>query len=123
MISGFVILMTAANGSFLGFAVSRVVRLYPAFWVCCTITFLFTVFLGGERYSATLGQYLVNMTMLSDFLGVEPIDGVYWSLFVEIRFYILVALVLIIGRIHQVQALLVVWLLASAALEFFLSEN
>ena len=32
MISGFVILMTAASGSLKGFIVSRIVRLYPAVW-------------------------------------------------------------------------------------------
>src|SRR5881394_93905 len=40
MISGFVILMSVSSGSLRDFFVSRVVRLYPAFWVCCTITFL-----------------------------------------------------------------------------------
>lgn len=119
MISGFVILMTAAGGSLRGFAISRIVRLYPAFWACCTITFLVIVFFGEPHFTASIGQYLVNMTMLSDFVGVPSIDGAYWSLFVEIRFYALVAIVLIIGRIHQAQMFLFVWLLASIALEIY----
>lgn len=40
MISGFVILMTAAHAGLRDFVISRVVRLYPAFWACCTVTFL-----------------------------------------------------------------------------------
>jgi peptidoglycan/LPS O-acetylase OafA/YrhL len=75
MISGFVILMTAASGSLRGFVISRIVRLYPAFWACCTITFVAIVVLGTPRYSASVGQYLINMTMLSNFLYVEAIDG------------------------------------------------
>ena len=117
MISGFVILMTAARGSVRGFIISRVVRLYPAFWVCCTITFIVTIAIGAPRFSATISQYLVNMTLLSDFVGVRSIDGAYWSLFVEIQFYALVAGILIIGRIHQAQLFLIVWLFASVALE------
>ena len=116
MISGFVILMTAANGSLRDFAISRVVRLYPAFWACCTITFLVTIAIGGSRHTATIGQYLVNMTMLSGFVGVPSIDGAYWSLYVEIKFYALVALVLVAGKIHKSQMFIAVWLVASIAL-------
>lgn len=118
MISGFVILMTAANGSLRGFVVSRIVRLYPAFWACCTITFIVTIGIGEPRYSASISQYLINMTMLSDFLGVPSIDGAYWSLFVEIKFYALVAIILIMGRIHQAQLFIILWLIASVILEF-----
>jgi peptidoglycan/LPS O-acetylase OafA/YrhL len=118
MISGFVILMTAASGSLRGFVISRIVRLYPAFWACCTITFVAIVVLGTPRYSASVGQYLINMTMLSNFLYVEAIDGVYWSLGVELRFYALVAMVLLVGKIHQTELFIFFWLMASVVLEF-----
>jgi len=118
LISGFVILMTAAKGSLRSFAVSRIVRLYPAFWVCCTATFLAALVIGGGHFNATWGEYLVNMTMLSEFGGVPAIDGVYWSLFVEMRFYALVAVVLAIGKICNAQSLLVGWLVVSAFLTF-----
>ena len=117
MISGFVILMTAASGNLRRFIISRVVRLYPAFWACCTIAFAVTIVIGEPRYSASVGQYLVNMTMLSGFVGVPSIDGAYWSLFVELKFYALVALVLVIGRIHQAQTFIILWLVTSVALE------
>lgn len=119
MISGFVILMTAASGSLRTFIVSRVARLYPAFWICCTATFIAVITLGQGRYSASLGQYLVNMTMLGGFVGVAPIDGVYWSLFIELQFYAFVAVIIALGQIHRAQSFLVVWLLATAVLEFF----
>lgn len=119
MISGFVILMTASRGDLRSFTISRVVRLYPAFWAGCTLTFLAILWLGGDRYSAGLPQYLVNMTMLSGFVGVPSIDGVYWSLFIEMQFYVLVAAVIAIGRIGQAQWFLVAWLLATAALALF----
>jgi peptidoglycan/LPS O-acetylase OafA/YrhL len=113
MISGFVILMTAEHGSLRSFVTSRVVRLYPAFWACCTITFVVTLFLGPPRFSATLSQYLANMTMLNGFAGVNWIDGSYWTLFVEVKFYALVCAVLVTGRMRRVEFILTAWLLVS----------
>ncbi len=84
MISGFVILMTAAGGSLRKFLVSRIVRLYLAFWACCTLTFAVTAASGDPRFSTTMGHYLGNMTMLSGFFGVPLIDGAYCSLLVEL---------------------------------------
>ncbi len=110
IISGFVILMTASSGSARRFVIARVVRLYPAFWVCCTMTFIAILIAGGTRYSASLHQYAVNMTMLSEFLGVKPIDGAYWSLFVEMKFYWLVLVVLLLRQIHRAKELLGLWL-------------
>ena len=116
MISGFVILMTAADGNLRNFVVSRVARLYPAYWVCCTITFLATLSIGAPRYTATLAQYLANLTMISPYLGQPAMDGVYWSLLVEIRFYALVAIVLLLKKIHLAQHFIAVWLCLTAVL-------
>ncbi|MGH9409031.1 MAG: acyltransferase family protein [Vicinamibacterales bacterium] len=113
MISGFVILMTAASGSLRRFVVSRIVRLYPAFWACCTITFAASVLFGAAVLRVSAAQYAVNMSMLSGFVGVPSVDGVYWSLFVEMRFYALVAIVLLFGRIHRAELLIAFWLSVS----------
>jgi len=118
MISGFVILMTASSGSLKGFLISRFVRLYPAFWACCTITFIVTLAIGAPRFVASWSQYLVNMTMTSGFFGVPDMDGSYWSLFVEMKFYGMVAVVLLLRRIRYAEPLLVLWLVASVAQEF-----
>lgn len=119
MISGFVILMTAERSTLTGFVASRVARLYPAFWVCCTLTFVATVLIGAPVYDASWTQYLVNMTMLSDFVDVAPIDGVYWSLSVELRFYLLVGLLLHFRRLGAIETWLRGWLLVAAALELW----
>jgi peptidoglycan/LPS O-acetylase OafA/YrhL len=117
MISGFVVLMTAAASARLrDFCISRFVRLYPAFWTCCTITYLAGILLAAAQ-NVTFSQYVVNMTMVPGLFRVPLVEGAYWSLLVEIRFYALVAALLIIGKIHKVQHYLVMWLLASIALE------
>ena len=117
MISGFVILMTASSGSFKKFVISRIVRLYPAFWACCTITFIAILIVGDKRFTATFGQYLINLTMLNEFFGIRSIDGVYWSLAVEIHFYLLVALVLLAGQIRHALWFLVAWLAISILMD------
>ncbi|MDN7907670.1 acyltransferase [Burkholderia diffusa] len=119
MISGFVILMSAGNGSIKRFIASRASRLLPAFWVCCTITFLVTLAIGGDRFVATWPQYLVNMVTLGGGFGAEPIDGAYWSLSAELRFYRLVGILLIIGQIHRAERWLFVWLVATVLVEVF----
>jgi peptidoglycan/LPS O-acetylase OafA/YrhL len=119
MISGFVILMTAASGSLRSFFISRLVRLYPAFWAACTFTFILTILMGAPRYSATVEQYLINMTMLNGFFMVPDIDGAYWTLSIEILFYVLIGIVLLIGRIHQAEKMIALWLIASTAISLY----
>ncbi|UVK96607.1 acyltransferase [Pseudomonas sp. B21-048] len=123
MISGFVILMTASSNNLKVFFISRVVRLYPAFLVCCTITFLITLAIGQPRYTASFYQYIINMTLLSDLMGVPSIDGVYWSLFVEIKFYLMISILLGFKKIEKIETYLILWLLISAAAEAFTFEK
>jgi len=40
--------------------------------------------------------------MFQNYVGVESIDGVYWSLFVEMKFYILIALFLLANKIKRI---------------------
>lgn len=123
MISGFVILMTASNNNLKAFFISRVVRICPAFWVCCTLTFVITLAIGQPRYTADFYQYVMNMTFLSDVLGVLPIDGVYWSLFAEIKFYLMISILLGFKQIEKIESYLVAWLLISAVSEIFVMEK
>lgn len=113
MISGFVILMTAANNNVTGFISSRVIRLYPAYWASCTLTFLVVLYFGAPHFSATWHQYLINLSMFNGFMNIDHIDGAYWSLVIELRFYLLVILVLAIRKIHRAEAFLIGWLIIS----------
>jgi len=117
IVSGFVVFMgTACQGSASRFLIARVVRLYPAFWVCCTTTFLATLVVGGDRYTATLHQYLINLTLLSGFVNTPLIDGAYWVVFVEMRFYFLVFIVLALRVGAHWERLLILWLAVSLLL-------
>jgi len=110
IISGFVILMSASNSNTSKFLVGRVCRLYPAFIVSVSLTALFIYFLADNRFSINLYQYLTNLTMMSGFFGIRHVDGVYWSLLVEIKFYFLVTMILMLNLIRFAKPILLGWL-------------
>jgi peptidoglycan/LPS O-acetylase OafA/YrhL len=110
MISGFVILMSVQGKSAAQFLISRIARLYPVFWFCCSMTFLLSLIIRDPRHTYSISQYLLNMTMLNEFVGVDSIDGAYWILPVQIVFYFWIGLILRFHQLHRVGYLLGIWL-------------
>lgn len=95
VISGFVILMSAWGRPLPSFVGSRISRLYPAYWTSVLLTGgVLAVF---STSKVTTGQVAVNLTMLQSAVGVANVDGVYWTLWAELRFYVLIGLFLIVG--------------------------
>ncbi|GAB1689138.1 acyltransferase family protein [Krasilnikovia sp. M28-CT-15] len=119
MISGFAICLSAWGRSLGDFFVSRAARLYPAYWAAILITLTVTTLLpiGGyvPVYSHfSLADIGVNLTMLQEPLGVHPVDNVYWTLWTELRFYLLFALVVGRGLTYRRAVLFcVVWMTAA----------
>ncbi|MFI5937705.1 acyltransferase family protein [Actinoplanes sp. NPDC051494] len=93
LISGFVICMSAWGRSLGDFLRSRIVRLYPAYWAAVLLTFSVLTLWPIVRQPVSGSEMLVNLTMLHEPLGISPVDAVYWTLWVEARFYLLFALV------------------------------
>lgn len=84
VISGLVISRSANIESAADFARRRFLRLYPAVWICATIS-LIALLLAGGTFSSLLPVYLASLILLPKF---GEIDGVYWTLPIEISFYI-----------------------------------
>ncbi len=118
MISGFVIFASALGRSGFQFAVSRLTRIYSTFWVCMSITALGVWLLEGTASGLSWNQWLANLTLFSDALGVEKIDGVYWTLVVELKFYACVFALLAVGLISRYRWWLPLWLLAAWTFRF-----
>jgi peptidoglycan/LPS O-acetylase OafA/YrhL len=90
MISGFVIFMSISNiSSGRQFVVNRFARLYPIYWVCVSLTFLLHL-INEPLTQQLLVRYGVNLTMVQRYLGVDDLDGPYWSLAVELAFYVVI---------------------------------
>ena len=119
IISGYVVLLSAQGKTVRQFFVSRITRLYPAYWVACTLTFLVKIIWGAgtnarlqmaDDLGAGLMQYVYNMTMFQSFLGIANIDGPYWSLGIEITFYFLISLLIGYYLLRYVDWFLLLWL-------------
>ncbi|MER5214997.1 acyltransferase [Streptomyces sp. NPDC002838] len=101
VISGFVICMSCWGRTPRQFFVSRVIRLYPAYWFAIAFTTAVLVAVPGVWDRLRLREILLNLTMLQAGSGVTNVDGVYWTLWSELRFYLLFLLVVATGLTYR----------------------
>ena len=115
IISGFVIFMTLLNvKSLFEFIYKRMSRLYPAyiFAVILTAT-LVHIFILPDRMTS-LKVTLINLTMLEGFMrNIPAVDGVYWTLTVELAFYILMGFIYVTKLIKKIEIVCIAQLLIS----------
>ena len=115
IISGFVIVQSLKGKSIREFAIGRFWRLFPLFWVLCTLTYAMTIFLPDVRYALHFSDYVRTMTMLGDvfngFIGPTAlIDPSYWTLTVELIFYSGIALFVKFAGLRNIRYFLLGWL-------------
>ncbi|MFP3648673.1 acyltransferase family protein, partial [Paraburkholderia sp. SIMBA_054] len=67
----------------------RALRLYPAYIVAVIITFVAVKVYDLKGRGVSLSDAIVNLTMLQGHLLIPHVDGAYWSLTVELTFYII----------------------------------
>jgi peptidoglycan/LPS O-acetylase OafA/YrhL len=110
VISGFVIFMTLQRSTPYHFLATRFIRLYPIYWMCVLVTtaIVWTFGLPGREVSPW--DAIVNLTMLQSFLRVSPIDGAYWTLAVELAFYLQVGTLFFVGLLSERRCVLVMYL-------------
>lgn len=94
VISGFVILMSGLGRSAGGFVASRISRLYPAYWLGVVATAV-VVAVAAPGHPFDLRQVLANLTMVHHAFGIDDVDPVYWTLWVELHFYVIVGVLLL----------------------------
>lgn len=103
MISGFVIFMAAWRVRRPStFAISRVSRLYPAYWTALAIG-LVVAFAWPAMPDPPLGQIAANATMVERWFLVPEVNDMTWVLTVEIQFYLAVFVLLLITRSQLTQ--------------------
>lgn len=118
LISGFVILMTLEKcGSFKEFAWRRWVRLFPAMLVCSLIIYLSAPLIPDRPEGPlSIADFLPSLTFTEPSwwhpfgLTVKALDGVFWSLVVEVKFYaIFGSIYFAAGEIAAIGSLLLLW--------------
>lgn len=124
LISGFVIAWSAEGRDGVSFAIARFARIYPGFVASMTITFVVLLVAADPRWPVNLQQYLANFIILSPALGQPFVDGVYWSIVLELVFYFWVALALLLGVFERWKLPLVAgWLAVCAVNEYFVGSG
>jgi len=116
LISGFVIMMSLRKGSIRAFATARFIRLYPIYWICVILTFLLVTAFPLPEVRVSIAEAAINLTMVQSYLGVPHVDSVYWTLAIELAFYIQAALLWKAGLLRGKRLLptLATWIIASA---------
>jgi len=107
-ISGFVIYWTLERSRTLtDFAVSRFSRLYPTYW-CALVLLILLDALSGVR--PWWGGYARDAAMVQTFLGWPDVDIVYWTLGIELAFYVWMAAVFATRSMHRMVMVAMIWL-------------
>ncbi len=110
-ISGFVIFMTLERTrSTADFIVSRISRLFPAYWAGIILTTVAVTVLGADSLAQPASVVLTNFTMLQGFLYLPSVDGVYWSLLIELAFYACMLALWRGGLLGRIETILLGWI-------------
>jgi peptidoglycan/LPS O-acetylase OafA/YrhL len=123
IISGLVIFMSASRLGARNFALRRAIRLYPAYVLAVMLTFAVVSVAGLPGREVSFRDALLNLTMMQGFFGVPYVDGAYWTLTVEISFYVQVALLAIGIRRFRLPSGIVVaaWIVFTTSVGLFVA--
>lgn len=99
LISGFVILMTAQRAQRPSdFVISRVSRLYPVYWIALTVSIIVSIAFAVPHTDVGWTARIMNYTMIQRLLLFDNVDEVYWTLAIEMQFYMLIFVLLLLTR-------------------------
>ncbi|GAB3199679.1 peptidoglycan/LPS O-acetylase OafA/YrhL [Pontibacter aydingkolensis] len=122
MISGFVIFFSFDRiKSSKEFLFNRAIRLYPAYWFCLIITFFAVHSFGLNELETSIPEMLVNLTMFQKLFGVKDVDGVYWSLFAEWMFYLMMLVLFVTKSLNRILYIGILWVTLGLINQFLFS--
>lgn len=104
-VSGFVVPFSLLHGranAARTFIISRVFRLYPAYWVSAIAAAVFVIGVQGTEFSSF--ALVANALMLQDFLRQPSLQGLYWTLQIELIFYFFCLVMFLTGLLQKVAA-------------------
>jgi peptidoglycan/LPS O-acetylase OafA/YrhL len=94
LISGFVIPFSLAEQGRAAFLLSRFFRIFPTFWAALAIEAALVFVQGridGLGMAFTPADYLANASLTDTIIGHGFVDLVNWTLSIEVKFYLLMA--------------------------------
>lgn len=124
LISGFVILMSVDGaGRPADFVVSRFARLYPTYAAGVLLTLTarhFCLISTAPGGAALVSWALWNLTMVQGLFGISAADPVYWTLQVELIFYLVVLVLLALRATRWAVPVMTAFVAAAVADHLFL---
>lgn len=107
VISGFVIAYSGERATPFSFFSSRLVRLGPGTWICATITLAVVLGMDADLMAnLRLHWHHYRNSVLFYPFGVW-MDGTYWTLWVEISFYLVVFACIALGRFMLIRPVVI----------------
>ncbi|TPN44471.1 acyltransferase [Mesorhizobium sp. B1-1-4] len=125
LVSGFVIPFSLRNMTWQGFLVGRLFRIIPLYMAGFSITIL-SIWLVGRYFSVpwpfSISEVAIHyLPGLREFFGMPSIDGIVWTLEIEIKFYLVCALAVALFRRGSIWVFAVP--AALGACEFYMIHN
>lgn len=107
LISGFLIPSSLKGERVEGlrkFAIRRFFRLYPLYWISIPLSFVTMWWLYDRQ--ADWQTLVFNLTMIQHKLGYQDISGLYWTLKIELYFYLICALLFALKLLDRERVIL-----------------
>lgn len=118
IVSGFVIFMTLQyQNDLTQFWLARVIRLLPSYWLSIIIA-LVCGLIFGVTIKLNVGDLFGNVFIIQPIFRSKFLVGAYWTLYVEILFYFLVSLLMLMRLLPKIELVIFIGLLVCFALNF-----
>ena len=82
----------------LAYGLRRFFRIMPAYWVAVGVLLMVHPWVGGPADMTSPKTILANATLLQDVLRAPLLSGVFWTLLLESKFYVLAPFIMRGGR-------------------------
>lgn len=124
IVSGFVIFMTLQKTTrTFDFISHRFIRLFPTYWISVFITFAAVSIFSLPGRETTVLEFFANLSMVHTQFGINGVDGVYWTLLYELKFYFLMLLLFIFKFLNKIETIGVILLSGIVIAYFFGIEH
>lgn len=111
LISGFVISLSLEKQGGGRFLLSRFFRIYPTYIFGFSLTFFFVYLFvrnNGMDFPYSASDYIKQISLLRDWFLVPTIDGISWTLEMELKFYIVICIIHGIKKMNSARFLVAI---------------
>jgi peptidoglycan/LPS O-acetylase OafA/YrhL len=106
LLSGYLIFRSVERQDTTTFLSRRLFKIFPAYSINVALIFALGYF-NSDHANWNLKLFLANLFMVQDVFGQELLNGVYWTLLIEIKFYVFLALQYLLLRDRGTVAIMV----------------